>query len=223
MLNAQRRHRPPCKRAEWDQGYTKCTCPIVIRGTLAGRALTKSTAKYLPPSKARDLEAARDLALLWEKAGAPIRPEAYAAPTPATAEPEPVLPTVEMAVAAYMADSRDRGNGEATLYKKATVFERTEITNPKDRTGNKIPADTTSLLWFCRGKGIRFLAELTLPVLSEWRSTWKVNALVRAKRQGLVIGFMWFCERRGWYPRNYADEITRGLGRIEVKATQTGY
>jgi integrase len=50
-----------------------------------------------------------------------------------------------------------------------------------------------------------------------------VNSLVRAKRQGLVIGFIWFCERRSWFPRNYAAEITTGLGRIEVKATQTGY
>src|SRR5260370_29678421 len=128
-----------------------------------------------------------------------------------------------MAVAAYIADSRDRGNWEASLYKKATVFERTEIVNPRDRKGAKIPAGTTSLLWFCRNKGIRFLSELTLPVLCEWRASWKVNSLVRAKRQGLVIGFLWFCERRGWFDRNYADEMTRGLGRIEAQPTQTGY
>jgi integrase/recombinase XerD len=67
------------------------------------------------------------------------------------------------------------------------------------------------------------LFELTLPVLCNWRATWKVNSLVRAKRQGLVIGFIWFCERRGWFPRNYAADIISGLGRIEVKATQTGY
>lgn len=222
MLNAQRRHRPPCKKSEWDQGYTKCTCPIVIRGTLAEKHITVSTAKYLPPEKARDLQAARDLAILWEKAGAPVRPEEYAPPS-AAAEPEAPRPTVEMAVAAYMADSRDRGNGEASLYKKAGIFERTEIVNPKDRRGAKIPSDTMSLLSFCRDKGIRFLAELTLPMLSEWRAAWNVNSLVRAKRQGLVIGFLWFCERRGWFDRNYASRITSGLGRIEVKATQTGY
>src|SRR5205823_8413185 len=38
-----------------------------------------------------------------------------------------------------------------------------------------------------------------------------------------VLGFLWFCERAGWLPRNYASDITRGLGRIQVKATQTGY
>jgi integrase len=222
MLNAQRRHRPPCKRSEWDPGYTKCACPIVIRGTLAEKHITVSTAKYLPPEKSRDLQAARDLAILWEKTGSLVRPEEYA-PIPVTADPEPSRPTVEMAVAAYMADSRDRGNGEASLYKKATIFERTEIVNPRDRSGARLPSNTTSLLWFCRDKGIRFLSELTLPILSEWRATWKVNSLVRSKRQGLVIGFLWFCERRGWFDRNYASDITSGLGRIEVKATQTGY
>lgn len=207
----------------WDQVSTKCKCPIVIRGMLNGRRVSLSTAKFLPPDKARDLEAARALAILWERSSNAVRPEEYSAPPVVQIEMEAPLPTVEMAVRAYMADARDRGNNDATLYKKATVFERTLVTNPKNHEGAKIPAATTSLLWFCRDKGIRFLKELTLPTLCDWRSTWKVNSLVRAKRQGLVIGFIWFCERRGWFPRNYAADITSGLGRIEVKPTQTGY
>jgi hypothetical protein len=202
----------------WDQVSTKCKCPIVIRGMLNGRRVSLSTAKFLPANKARDLEAARDLAILWERSGSPLRPEEYAQARLVEPETGPPRPTVESSIAAYMADARDRGNGEASLYKKATVFERTVIANPRDRGGVKISANTTSLLWFCRDKGIRFLSELTLPVLCEWRSTWKVNSLVRAKRQGLVIGFIWFCERRGWFPRNYATEITSGLGRIEVES-----
>lgn len=35
--------------------------------------------------------------------------------------------------------------------------------------------------------------------------------------------FIWFCERAGWFQRNHASDITRGLGKIQVKATQTGY
>ena len=155
----------------WDQVSTKCKCPIVIRGMLNGRRVSLSTAKFLPPDKSRDLEAARDLAILWERSGSPIRPEEYAQAAPVEPEPTPPRPTVEAAIAAYMADARDRGNGEATVYKKATVFERTVVTNPRERSGAKIPANTTSLLWFCRDKGIRFLSELTLPVLCEWRST----------------------------------------------------
>jgi hypothetical protein len=129
---------------------------------------------------------------------------------------------VERAVAAFMADSRDCGNSEATLHKKGGIFERRMARDPKNRE-SLVAAQTTSLLRYCDHKGIRFLAELDLNAIRDWRATWKVNSLVRQKRQGQVLGFLWFCERAGWLPWNYASDITRGLGRILVKATQTGY
>lgn len=122
-----------------------------------------------------------------------------------------------------MTDARDRNNGESSLYKKEGIFRRCFRTNPKDKTGEKIAARGMSLLAFCDGRGIRFVHELDLAVLREWRGTWKVNSLVRSKRQGSLLGFIWFCERSGWFPQNYALNITKGLGKIEVKATQTGY
>lgn len=227
MLKVLRRHRPPCTRAEWDQRICAgkgAKCPILIRGTLNGDRVQLSTAKFLPPTKARDLEAARALALEWERTGTIGRPAAYAPtpePTPETpADPDSV--TVERAVAAFMADSRDRGNSDATLQKKSTVFERRTARDPKNPE-LLVASQTTSLLWYCAHKGIRFLPELDLNTIRDWRATWKVNSLVRQKRQGQVLGFLWFCERAGWLPRNFASDITRGLGRIQVKATQTGY
>ncbi len=133
MLNA-RRHRPPCRRKQWDLS-TRCTCPIVIRGTLLGNFVSLSTAKYLPPDKARDLEAARDLALPWERSGTPVRPD-ESAPAAAT-EPEVPRPTVEASVAAYMADAKDRGNSEATVYKKQIIFER-QLTRILQKQGNSV-------------------------------------------------------------------------------------
>lgn len=191
----------------WDPGFTKCGCPIVIRGTLAGKAITKSTAKYLPPDKARDLEAARDLALLWERAGALVRPP-ESAPLPLEKpEEEPPRPTIAHAIEAYMADAIARGNAESTTEKRRNIF----TTGPQ------------SLRRFVQAKGLRFLHELDLAILREWRSAWPVEALTRSKRQGQVIGFLWFCERSDWFPRNFATNITKGLGRIQVKATQTDY
>ena len=64
------------KRPMFDKGYTKYACPIMIRGTLDGEFVSLSTARYLPPGQSRNLEAARDLALLWERSGRPVRPEA---------------------------------------------------------------------------------------------------------------------------------------------------
>src|ERR1035438_1908753 len=143
MLTAPRRPHPPCKRPMWDKGYTKCTCPITICGTLNGKFLTVSTWKFLPPDKARDLEAARDLALLWERVGTPVRPEAYAPISEPTVATEPEPPSVEMAVSEFMSDGRTRGNSEATLSKKRVGFEK-------------------NLVGFCAEKGIRFLSELYL-------------------------------------------------------------
>ena len=79
------------------------------------------------------------------------------------------------------------------------------------------------LLSFCAEKGIRFVEELTLSVAQDWRGTWGVSSGVKEKRQKEVIGFFWFFERAGWFPPNYAANLTTGLGKIEVKASQTGY
>lgn len=227
MLNVQRRHRPPCTREEWDQRSCAgkgAKCPILIRGTLNGSRVQLSTAKFLPPEQARDLEAARALALEWERTGVPARQPEYAPVTEPSSKAQVGSDQVEVekAVAAYMADSRDRGNSESTLQKKGSIFERRMARDPKNREA-LIPTETTSLLRYCDQKGFRFLYELDLNSVRDWRSTWKVNSLVRQKRQGQVIGFFWFCERAGWLPRNYASDLTRGLGRIQVKATQTGY
>ena len=230
MLKVQRRHQSPCTREEWDQRTCAgkgAKCPLLIIGTLNGNRVRLSTARFLPPEQSRDFEAARALALEWERTGLVARQAEYApvvAPAPHTPEAEEDCRglTVEKAVSAFTADSRDRGNSDATLQKKATIFERRTARDPKNRE-NLIASKTTSLLRYCDQKGIRFLTELDLNAVRDWRATWNVNSLVRQKRQGQVIGFFWFCERAGWLPRNYASDITRGLGRIQVKVTQTGY
>src|ERR1035437_3089177 len=101
MLKPLKRHHEPCKRREWDQGYTRCGCPVWIRGTLRGTRGTVSASKYLPETDFRDLERGRDLAVLWERTGEISRPEEYA-PIAATPEPEPEKPRVDAAISAYL-------------------------------------------------------------------------------------------------------------------------
>lgn len=207
----------------YDSGYTKCKCPIVIRGTLNGNRVTQGTGKYLRAPLDRDLDAASQLAQQWERTGqvgplaAPLAPSG----TPAPEDEEQV--TVEAAVAKYMADAKDRGNNESTLIKKDVCFARRLKIDTSNPQGPRIATSASSLLLFCDRKGIRFLGELTLEVVSEWRSTWQVGSLERHKRQGRVLGFFWFCERRNWFPRNYAADMTVGLGKVQVKTTETGY
>ena len=206
MLKAQKRHQAPCQRPEWDQRTCKgkgADCPVLIIGTLNGNRVRLSTAKYLPPEKARDLEAGRNLAILWERAGKLIRPEEFQ-PITEAAPPEQTLITVETAVSEYLTDARLNGNADATLDKKGTILNR-------------------QLLPYCKEKGIRFVVELDTNTLRDFRATWKDESLSRSKKQSRVLGFIWFCERNGWLPPNSAAAITKGLGKIQVKATQTGY
>ncbi len=215
-----RRHTAACckdrKIKPWNRSYRKCRCPIHAEGTLRIDGFVRVATKETVWEKAEALKRA------WEEQGAQVAPQPIVV-TAGPNDPTDEHVTVAAAVEAYLADARDRGNSESAIYKKEGIFARQFRVNPKTPQGEKIPAKTNSLLRFCDRKGLRFVDELTLPVISEWRATWNVNSLVRAKRQGQVIGFFWFCERRSWFPRNYAADITTGLGKIDVKPTQTGY
>jgi integrase len=204
MFKPFKRHYKPCKRKEWDQGYTRCTCPVWLRGTVDGKQLTLPASRFLPEPDCRSVERGRDLAILWERTGKLIRPEEFQPITETTPPPEPNLPTVATAVAEYLTDARLNGNADATLDKKGTILNR-------------------QLLPYCKEKGIRFVKELDTNVIRDFRSTWKDEALSRSKKQSRVLGFIWFCERNGWLPPHSASAITKGLGKIQVKATQTGY
>ncbi len=111
---------------------------------------------------------------------------------------EPV--TVEQAVEAYLADAKARELREATLYKLEIIFRKQFLTWAKD-------------------KGLRFLKEIDLSLLRDYRGTWKDGALAKKKKQERLIGFFWFCIRTGWLTTN----PTQGLGRISVDPTPTDY
>ena len=68
----------------WDQrgsvgekGKLRPDRPVMIVGTLNGTRVRLSTANFLPTEKARDMEAARNLAILWERTGKVVRPDEY--------------------------------------------------------------------------------------------------------------------------------------------------
>ena len=92
-----------------DPGHTEWFACATVHGEVS------------PPEQARDLEAARALALEWERTGVPARLAEHApvAPSSPEAPQDSNYIAVETAVAAYMADSHDRGNSESTLQKKA--------------------------------------------------------------------------------------------------------
>jgi integrase len=131
----------------------------------------------------------------WEKA------EEVRRQWEATASPKKIEPvTIESAVEAYLTDAKARELREATLYKLKGIFQKQFLAWAKD-------------------KGIRYLKEIDLPILRNYRATWKGGALAKKKKQERLIGFFWFCIRAGWITSN----PTQGLGKIAVDATPTDY
>ena len=110
------------------------------------------------------------------------------------------LVTIEQAVEAYLADAKARELRDATLYKLEIIFRK-------------------QFLAWVRDKGLRFLKEIDLSLLRDYRAAWKDGALAKKKKQERLIGFFWFCVRAGWLNSN----PTQGLGRISVDPTPTDY
>lgn len=131
----------------------------------------------------------------WEKAE-DIKREWEEAESPKKKEPI----TVVEAVAAYLADAKARELREATLYKLTILFEKQFLAWAKD-------------------KGIRFLTEVDLPLLRNYRAGWIDGPLAKKKKQERLTGFFWFCVRAGWIAAN----PTQGLGRISVESAPTDY
>jgi integrase len=116
-------------------------------------------------------------------------------------KPEKIQPTtIEAAVDSYLADAKARELRRATIYKLEIIFRKQFLTWTKE-------------------KGLRFLKEIDLALLRDFRATWPDGALAKKKKQERLIGFFWFCVHAGWLATN----PTQGLGRIVVNATPTDY
>ena len=205
MLNAAEAPPAALKRPEWDQGYVKCKCPVLVIGTLNGRRIRLSTTKFLPPDKARDMEAGRNLAVLWERNGVPTRPEEYAPTKPAAPEPKEPPRTNR-----YIRDrrvpcrcKRPRQFRSHALQEEDHIREATG--SILRNQGNPLPQRT--------GREHR-------PRMAQQRGRTRLS--LAARNRGECSASSGSVNVRAG-PANYADQMTRGLGKIKHKPTQTGY
>lgn len=72
------------------------------------------------------------------------------------------------------------------------------------------------LLAFAQGKGIRFVTELDLPTLQDFRTTWKDKPLSKSKKQERLRSIFKFAAAHKWIEENPALQ----LGKIKVERTQ---
>ncbi|HTU48514.1 MAG TPA: site-specific integrase [Bryobacteraceae bacterium] len=107
---------------------------------------------------------------------------------------------IDDAIDSYLTDAKARELKPATLYKLEGIFRK-------------------QFLSWTQQKGLRYLKEVNVPLLREFRGTWQDAPLAKKKKQERLIGFFWFCVRSGWLTGN----PTTGLGRIIVDQTPTDY
>lgn len=120
----------------------------------------------------------------WQKAQDVVREwEAQEVKPQLTHEPL----SIQTANENFLADARARNLSESTLYKYRFLFKQIED--------------------FAQRHGLRYLRELELPVLDEFRSEWKDGPRSRLKKLERLRAFLRFCERRKWIDSNPAIEL----------------
>jgi integrase/recombinase XerD len=196
-LQLYRRHTSKCiaKRPRWDRSYRRCKCPIHAEGTLRiDGFIRRGTSET-------DWDRAEQVRRKWEAAGTLEYDATGFGGAPSLAEPEAESRiSIVAAVRAYLSDAQARNLSEATLYKLKIIFEK-------------------QFFSWCAHKGYRFLIQVDLDSLREFRETWKDAPLARSKKQARLIGFFYFCVRSGWLIQNPALL----LGKIKVVQKPTGY
>ena len=120
----------------------------------------------------------------WQKAQETIREwEATASEPKAT--PEPI--GIEQACEKLLGDAKARKLNESTLYKYRFLFKQ---------IGD-----------FAQRRGLRYLKELDLVTLDDFRTEWKDGPRSSVKKLERLRAFLRFCERRKWIDCNPALDL----------------
>lgn len=117
----------------------------------------------------------------WKKAQDRVRTWEVRQDQP-TAAAEPM--TIQLAAERFLADARARQLAECTVYKYRLLFKQIEN--------------------FAQRHGLRFLKELDLQALDEFRTEWKDGPRSSLKKLERLRAFLRFCERRKWIDDNPA-------------------
>jgi integrase len=163
----------------------------------------------------------------WEEAVARLR-ELEAGATKSQLRQGDTRKTILEAVGFYLKKAKDEGNTPDTLNKKTRIFEGlvTEDSGQTKTLTEKIEATkkakgkfSPSLLAWAEERGFKYLTDLKLQQMIEWRSTWVGAGITRSKRQEKVCGFFHLCRDLGWIEKT----PMAGIGAIKVEDTATGY
>src|ERR1700690_167916 len=120
----------------------------------------------------------------WQKAQDFVREwEAKASEPEATQE----LIIIQVAGDKFIADSQAQKLKEATIYKYRLLFKQMAI--------------------FSQERGLRYLVELNLQLLGEFRAGWKDGPPSSAKKLERLRAFFRFAQKREWVTKNPASDL----------------
>ena len=120
----------------------------------------------------------------WQKAQDKVREWEAQDSEPKNAA-EPI--TIQQAGEKFIADANARKLNESTIYKYSLLFKQ---------LGN-----------FAQKGGLRYLKEVELTTLDEFRSEWKDGPRSSLKKLERLRAFLRFCERRKWIGNNPATDL----------------
>lgn len=195
-VSVQVRHSPKCKDKKRGADWRRCRCPKILRvyeggGSGANRRIATKTRSW--EEAERQAEELRDS---WN----PLKAELKRL----KAEKEAKQITIESAVALYIADMVARLGDKGTVGMARSLFGHIDpISKAIEKPGHlfqwldKLPPDRRPA----------YIAEITAPLLAQWRASWKFADYTAAQRWGMVKSFFNFCEQQGWIQDSPARKL----------------
>lgn len=194
-VKVQTRHYPDCKDRKRGVDWRRCPCPKVLRvyeggGPGANRRIALGKVSW---EKAE--EEAQKLRDSWD----PVRAEL----AKLKAQKDAQQVTIEQAVALYLADMQARLGDNGTVAMARSLLGHVSPDSKLTKPGHlflwldKIPPATRPAC----------IADLTPPMLTQWRASWKFADYTAAQRWGMLRSFFNFCERQGWIDDSPARKL----------------
>lgn len=108
-----------------------------------------------------------------------------------------------------------RGKSRVTVAEAVDTFLKSKSgENLSDVTMGKLRRTLTRLTTYCASEAITLIADVTLPVLTDWRATWEEQApIAKANNQSRLRSFFRYCVDADFISSNPAQKLSR----IQVK------
>lgn len=195
-VKVQVRHSSDCKFKAKGSYWRGCKCLKMLRVYEgAGPGLNRRIA-----TRTRSWEKAEEQARQLRDSWDPLKAELIRL----RAEKESKQVTIEEAVTLYIEDMVARLGDNGTVAMARSLFGHMDSeTRSVVKPGHlflwleKIPLASRPI----------FITDLTSPLLTQWRASWKFADYTAAQRWGMVRSFLNFCENQGWIQDSPARKL----------------